>query len=173
MEAVNAIVPSPPEPGQGVFSLMNERGEVHVVDPIGSSRITSSAALTNSLNHQVNSTLLPNVVWEWYLKQAEKIKRDLKCSSLEDNCWFLRTSNFNGNAIVKIFCVECHKEIGRDSRKHDKVNIQNLFNNFKSKHLLNTNHVKNWCAHNDVLYTNHLQYVASKGEAIPLTPELH
>ena len=74
---------------------------------------------------------------------------------------------------MKILCVECCKEVGGGSGKHEKSNIQNLFNNFRWKHLLNNIHVKNWCAHNGVEYADHPQSVAPKGRNVPLTPELH
>jgi len=74
---------------------------------------------------------------------------------------------------VKIFCIECRKEIGGDSGKHDKTNIQNLFNNFKAKHLQSTNHVKNWCVKNDINYLDHPQSIAPKGKGMHLTPEMH
>ena len=101
------------------------------------------------------------------------MKRDLKCASQEDNRWLLHTSDHNKHGVVKIFCMECLKEVGGDTSKHDQVNIQNLFNNFKSKHLLSTNHIKNWYARNDVLYVDHPQSIAPKGKVVQLTPEMY
>jgi hypothetical protein len=121
----------------------------------------------------MNSTVVPTDVWERYLEYAEKMKRDLKCSSQEDNRWVLKSWDFNGVGVVKIFCIECRKEIGRDSGKHDKTNIQNLFNNFKTKHLQSTNHVNNWCVENDINYHDHLLTIAPKGKGIHFTPEMH
>ena len=150
----------PTETIVGGDSLLDNGSEVRVDDAVGSSRVTGASSDLDSVDHQLNSTLLPIDVWDRYLNQAEKMKRDLKCSSQEDNRWLMWTSDFNGSGVVKIFCLECRKEIGGDSGMHDKISIQNLFNNFKSKHLLSTNHVKNWCAHNDVQYADHPQSVA-------------
>ena len=82
------------------------------------------------------------------------MKRDIKYSSQEDNWWVLKSWDFNGNGVVKIFCVECHKDIGGTARSMTKTNIQNLFNDFKAKHLQTTNQVKN-----DVTYTDHPQWL--------------
>ena len=101
------------------------------------------------------------------------MKRELQCSSLEDNWWFLTTVDINGYGVVKFFCLECRKEVGRDSGKHEKSKIQNLFNNFRWNHLLSNNHVKNWCTRNGVQYADHPQTIAPKGRTVPLTPEMY
>lgn len=102
------------------------------------------------------------------------MKKDLKCSSLKDNRWLLRSTDLHGNGVVKIICIECRKEVGGDNGKHDKINIQNLFNNFRWKYLMSANHVKNWCAHNYIAYADHLQSIVPKGmSSVPLTPEMH
>ena len=105
----------------GVFSL-NEQGEVQLLDLVGSSKVMGISAVTDSIEHELNSTLISKEVWKRCLDQAEKMKRDRKCSSQEDNRWVLRTSDLNGNTIVKIFCLECYKETSRDNGKHDKIN---------------------------------------------------
>ena len=61
------VVPNPLQIVHGFFSLIDEREEVQLVDFIGSSRITSSMGLTDSLDHQLNSTLMSNDVWKRYL----------------------------------------------------------------------------------------------------------
>ena len=133
----NVVVPSQTGEEDGFVAVANEEeGGVQAVHEVGNSRVTGTSAVTDSLDHQLHSTLISKKVWERYLEQSEKMKRDLKCSSLEDNRWLLKTIDFNGNGIVKIYCIECHKQVGGKSGKHDKTNIQNLFNNFRSKHLL-------------------------------------
>ena len=157
----------------GIFPDSNDQVQVQVPNPVATSKVTSTSRVIDSLSHQLNSTLIANEVWEQYHEQAEKSKRDLKCSAQEDNWWVLRTSYFNRNGVMKIFCLECQKETSGDSGKHNKTNIQNLFNNFRSKHFLSANHVKNWCAHNDVLYDDHLQSIAPKEKVVLVTPKMH
>jgi len=132
-------IPAPTE--DGGFPLLDEEGGVQVIDSAANLRVTGTSCVIDSLEQQLQSTLIFKEVWECYLEQLEKLKRDLKTSSQEDNRWLLRTVDFNGNGIVKIFCVECRKEIGGDNGKHEKSNIQNLFNNYRCKHLLHSHSV--------------------------------
>ena len=100
-------IPNPVGTEEVVFPNIDEENEVHIVDPIRSSRVTGMSGITDCLDHELHLTLISTEVWERYLEQSEKMKRELKCSSQEDNRWKLRTSDFNGNGVIKIFCIEC------------------------------------------------------------------
>jgi len=65
----------------GHFVVADEGGRLETAGPVGSSRVTGTSVVTDSLDHQLNSTLLGNDIWERYLEQSERMKRDLKCSS--------------------------------------------------------------------------------------------
>jgi hypothetical protein len=63
------------------FLEIDEDVENHLVEPLGSSRVTGSTGITEALEHQIDSTLIPKDIWKLYLEHAEKMNRDLKCHS--------------------------------------------------------------------------------------------
>ena len=71
--------------------------------------------------------------------------------------------------IVKLFCKECRKEIGGQSRNHSKTTIQIFFSNSKRSHLQSAQHVKSWCRKHNLNYLDHPQSEALKGKTVVLT----
>ena len=103
----------------------------------------------------------------------KKLQAELKRVALEDHKWWLKTFDFNGNGIVKLWCVECKKECEGSSKEHIKAQIDNLFNNFRRSHIVNTSHVRNYCAAKNINFDDHLQSKAKNGRAVTVTPEDH
>lgn len=153
--------------------LLGDDGSLQDVDLVGSSHVSGGAEAEDSVESHLKSTLIPKDVMDRYMEVAEKVKSDLKCASQEDNGWYVKSWDHNGVGVVKIFCVECRKETSGESGNYHKTAIQNLFNNFKAKHLQSTSHIKNFCLQHDVNYLDHPQSIAAKGKAIHLTPQIH
>lgn len=61
-----------------------------LVEPLGSSRVTNSTRITDSLDYHMNSHLIPIDVWEKYFLYAKKMNLASKWSSYGDNCQVLK-----------------------------------------------------------------------------------
>lgn len=68
----------------------------------------------------------------------------------------MKTFDLNGCGVVKLWCTECKKDSRRGGTDHMKVQIENLFNNFRRSHIINVAHVKNYCVAKNVNFDNHL-----------------
>lgn len=162
------------------FDLLNDMGVPVSIDLVGSSRVSGiSGGTVGTVDDTdqsilaLRSTLISAEVMERYHAQAEKLKRDLKDSDLDDHKWELRSWDQDGVGVVKLYCCECRKETGGQSGNHSKVTIQNLFSNFRTSHLQSIQHIKSWCRKHNVNYLDHPQSVAPKGKAIVLTTTDH
>lgn len=118
---------------------MSEGGGIQSIDPVRSSWITGGREVTDSEEEFLKSIVILTNVMDHYVEHVKTMQRDLKYSSQEDKKWCLKMWNHNDIGVVKIFCIECRKEIEGDNVKHDKASIQNLLDNFKAKHLSITN----------------------------------
>ena len=54
------------------FPQIEEDNEDQLVEPLGGSRIKGSTWQINIIDHQMNSNLIPNDMWEWYLEHARR-----------------------------------------------------------------------------------------------------
>jgi len=80
--------------------------------------------------------VISNDLKERYIRQAKRLRRELKDVSLDDNEWLLKSWDQDGVGIVKVHCLDCHKDCGGDSGNHNNFGVANLFSNFKSSHLV-------------------------------------
>ena len=52
------------------FPHIEEDNEDQLMEPLESSKVTGSTWIIDSLDHQMNSTLIPNDVWERYYEHT-------------------------------------------------------------------------------------------------------
>ena len=105
---------------------------------ISTSRVNDTQ-ITPSL---LSSKMISKDVLEWYRKAEDKLKKDLAQITLEDHIWMLKHWDQNGVPIVKLWCKECKKPFGGDSRDRTKTGVTNLFSNFKKSHIMSVGHAK-------------------------------
>lgn len=74
---------------------------------------------------------------------------------------------------MKLWCVECKKDCNGSTKDHNKVQIDNLFNNFQHSHIVSTLHVRNYCAAKNMNFKDHPQSAAKNGRAVIVTLEDH
>jgi hypothetical protein len=94
------------------------------------------------------------------------LKTELAALNCGDNLWYVRSWNEDGVAVVKLYCGECKKDFGGQTRDHSKQAVHNLLNNFKVSHVTSTLHAKAYCRRKGVSYDNHPQ--DNSGKAIVL-----
>lgn len=111
---------------------------------VGKSRVSGNSDELEK--NRLQSKLIPNEVMDRCFKRAKRLRAELKRVAMEDHEWWLKTFDLNGSGVVKVWCVECKKDCGGDSKDHNKSRIDNLFNNFRRSHILSTTHVRNYYA---------------------------
>jgi len=90
------------------------------------------------------------------VRQAKRLRRELtEDFSLKVNAWLLKSWDLDGVGIVEVHCLECRKDYGRHSRNHKNNAIVKLFSNFKTSHLVSTQHVENWYQKHNVSFMDH------------------
>lgn len=62
--------PSHQQTAEEKFPWTEEDNEDQHVEPLINSRVMGSTWITFFLDHHMNSTLVPNDVWEWYLEHT-------------------------------------------------------------------------------------------------------
>jgi hypothetical protein len=82
----------------------------------------------------MKATFLSTDVLEKYNRAVDKLKVEMKRSSIDDHMWCLSSWEKDGNAIVKLYYGECNKLYGNSTGDHSKITIVNLFANFSKKH---------------------------------------
>ena len=97
----------------------------------------------------------------------------VKKVTMFDHEWWLKTFDMNGNGVVKLWCGECKKHCRGGNKNHTKAHIDNLFNNFRRSHILNTTHVRNFRVAKNVNFDDHPQSEAKNGRPDIITPKDH
>lgn len=170
---------TPTQPtGDVLPAAENEDGpEGPTADPVsrifGSSRMGGSTESCEVGESPLKSKLLPKDVMDRYLERAKKLRVELSRVALSDHDWWLKSYDLNGNGVVKLWCGECKRDCGGGSGDHSKAQIDNLFNNFRRSHIVSTNHVRNFCAANNIDFNDHPQSHSKNGRSVTLLPEDH
>lgn len=112
---------------------------------VGSTLPTTSTATVEVLLDDMKSTLLSTEVLAKYSAAVDKLKVEMKRTTVDDHMWCLKSWDKDGKGIVKLYCGECSKLYGNSVGDHSKTTISNLFGNFSKKHLVSTSHIRNWC----------------------------
>jgi hypothetical protein len=107
------------------------------------------------------------------MKVALKLKKKMALIDFEDHEWQSKLWDLNGIHVVKVFYGECNKDFEGTSGDHLKNTIYNLFANFKKSHIQSTLHIRSWCRRKEVLFLDHLQFLATKGKPMVLTTTDH
>ena len=112
---------------------------------VGSTLPTTSTATVEVLLDDMKSTLLSTEVLAKYSAAVDKLKVEMKRTTVDDHMWCLKSWDKDGKGIVKLYCGECSKLYGNSVGDHSKTTISNMFGNFSKKHLVSTSHIRNWC----------------------------
>lgn len=80
--------------------------------------------------------------------------------------------NMNGNVVVKLWCSECKKDYGGGNNNHTKAHSDNLFNNLRRLHSLNTTHIWIFGVDKNINFHDHPKSEAKNEKPIILTPKI-
>jgi hypothetical protein len=109
-----------------------------------------------------------------YLERAKKLRAKLKEGAIFDHMGWLKIMfDMNGNGVVKVWCGECKKDVRGWQQESHQSTIDNVFNNFKRLHILNTTHIWNCCVAKKVDFDDHPQFETNNGRPITLSPNDH
>lgn len=106
-------------------------------------RSTVSGNHADPREEELKSNIVPKDIMQRYTSANDKLRKELKLSSLEDHRWNLRSWDQSGAGVVKLYCVECFKDFGPASSDQTETTIQNLFANLKKSHIMSNIHVRN------------------------------
>lgn len=84
----------------------------------------------------MKATFLSTEVLQKYNRVVDKLKVEMKRTSIDDYMWCLKSWKKDGKAIVKLYYGERNTLYGNSTRDHSKTTIVNLFTNFSKKHLM-------------------------------------
>ena len=144
--------PSSPASGNGeemvsVLNLPFDDNDPPLESGLFDSEVGSTlpTATFEVLLDDMKSTLLSAEVLAKYSTAVDKLKVEMKRTTVDDHMWCLKSWDKDGKGIVKLYCGECSKLYGNSVGDHSKTAISNLFGNFSKKHLISTSHIRNWC----------------------------
>ncbi|KAL2620838.1 hypothetical protein R1flu_001043 [Riccia fluitans] len=121
------------EQNEGIVNVLIRSSEPSV---IGDDRLEGKALfLSKRMSHVVETAW-----WE----QVERLIILQQKENKVDHEWCVRTWD-EGECAVGVFeCLECRCCLGRPDRGEEKATVQNVFINYRNKHIGYEKHVANW-----------------------------
>ena len=108
----------------------------------------------------LQSEIVSKEVMALYIEGKLKLRKVLTYLSLDDHDWCLKSYDSHSKAIVIMHCLECKKDFCGTDSQHSKDRVSNLFSNFRKSHIINNQHIRNWCLRKGLNWCNHPQSIA-------------